>query len=331
MKRVLLRSLVVVVAAALSLGVSDVAGAGAGSPPTSEPSVTGPTIALDGSVVSIGDELLVTLSGFDAFSVTIVVCGNDGLRGSADCNMQAGRGLEIDPETPSTVRRITIAEPPVPCPCIVRAQSSDQSDVAVTSITLAGHPITAVTAPSAALQPLDVTMTAERASSGFFGRVTSALGGDTPYDVRIQVRNTSTSAVNGLAATAVASRGNGDTVVELDAGTVETLPPGHTWEQVVRAELPAPVFGSADWSVIVSGHGPATTAVASTSFQPIGFYVLAVLFVADVVYIAYRGRRRVRRARQRAAATWTQVEPERQVLVATPVARDDRVSSTVVG
>ncbi len=261
-----------------------------------QPVTTGPTVTLDRYEIGPGDRVVLTLDGFESRSVVISVCGNDARRGSADCNMPESEGLGIDRDRENTVSSVPVAVPPTPCPCLIRVSSATNDEVAVAAITLIGHPVAPVVGTPGVGEPLAVSVTAKAAPDGVLGWVRSSLGGATTYDVTVTVRNRSTETQDGVTLIGSAGRGADDELVALDVSDPGSIEPGQTWTEVVRADLPAPVYGAAEWRVVATGAGPATTTTQRTSHQPLLLIVVAFVFVVDLVVVVARFVRRRRTA-----------------------------------
>lgn len=265
------------------------------------PTVSAPTAQLDRYSMRIGDRVTITVAGFTRRGVTATVCGNDGLRGSVDCNLAGAEGIEIEGNGVPDSQTMTIVEPPQPCPCIIRVASSDNSEVAFVDITLVGHPTAPpVTTERRSLEPLAVGVTAEPVDGGGLSRLRSSLGGSLEFEVTVTVSNGSNVDASGVSIAASVGRGLDDVIEVLDLPSPGVIARGQTWTQTVRAELPAPSFGTYLWRVDVSGDRPTVQATDTTSHLP-GLLIVAVLvLVADLLYLAFRFIRR-RRRRNRAA------------------------------
>ena len=263
-----------------------------------DPSVSGPTVALERDQVRAGDAIQVELAGFEAALVSVTICGNEGRRGSQDCNMRASRTREISDDAPTTLLRYDITAPPEPCPCVIRATSSDQSEMAVAPVFVVGHPIAAPVDPVEPGELVEVRISATPRHDGLFDRFRSSLGGATDYDLSVSVRNTSASPLTGLTASATVGRNATEQLTTVDLDDPGSLAVGQTWVQVAGVELPRSVRGGAEWRVRVSGAGPSVLAVTSTRNRPTALYVLLVILVVDVLVILYRSWRRSKRRKQ---------------------------------
>lgn len=260
------------------------------------PSTNGPTVSLDRSVVAPGERVVLTINGFEAMQVTISVCGNEARRGSSDCNMSASEGLKLDTDDTSTVVQIPIAPPPSPCPCVVRVSSRTNDEIAISPITLTGHPIEPVVATEGLDDPLVVSISASTASKSLIANARTSLGGAATYDVTVTVRNRSSVQLSNVAIAASAVRDD-DQLASLELEDPGAIGPGQTWQQVVSADVPAPSLGTIEWTVTVSGAGPTVTATETTRQRPLLLMVLAMVLVVDVSALTIRRRVRRRAAR----------------------------------
>lgn len=282
----------------VALAVAVVTVAGAWSPASAQSAVTGPSVTADRTEVNVGDQVILTMTNFEAGSVVMAVCGNEGRRGSVDCNLPASRAKELSGPTTATSAQLTIAEPPAPCPCVIRVSSQGDSEIAIAPITISGLEVAPVVEPSSFENPLEVSISARQASQGLSKGIRSSLGGATAYEVTVTVRNRSTANVERVAVAGSAGHGADDNAVDLELGAPQSLAAGQTWQQVVTAELPSPVFGDYTWKAVASGAGPPVTATAQSSHTPVLFWVLVVFLVVDLVVLAIRFVvKRVRRRR----------------------------------
>lgn len=266
---------------------------------TIEPDFAAPVVLMSEYELRDGDTVDLTIAGFTSRVVTVSVCGNRALRGSSDCNMTASESVLMKEDGSSVVFPLEISPPPTPCPCLIRVSSPSNDQVASAEFTLVNHgvaePVGSLERPVA----LAASLTVEDVSEGFGTWLRSSLGGATAYEATLRVRNSSTDRVEGVAVSgSVSARGDDSTaLIDLpDPGMIEA---GATWERSVRVELPAPVFGSAEWRVIVSGPGPTVTATDSTSQIPGVLVLLALVLSLDVLWLLVR---QIRRGLRRRAA-----------------------------
>jgi hypothetical protein len=279
--------------------LSGLLGALAMSLPAGAQSVTdGPTVVAERTDVQIGERVGVTISGFDSRVVILSICGNEGRRGSVDCDILGSQAREINNDGTPTLGSLIVTAPPVPCPCIILASSDDNTEAAVTPVTVVGHPIAEIVEPSEFVQPLEAEIDAVRVVDGFADRVRASLGGPLRYEVTITVRNTATYVVNDIRATARYTREqySDDRAIVID--DPESLEGGDIWTQVVEVEVPPLTIGDVQWLAEVSGTGTPVIATDATSHQPTALYVIAVLLVIDAVVLLWRYARRRRRRRK---------------------------------
>ncbi|HEX4866589.1 MAG TPA: hypothetical protein VFV32_03085 [Acidimicrobiales bacterium] len=256
------------------------------SSPASGQETAGPVVTVGTADVWSGDRVLVTLEGFRGSVVTLSICGNEARRGSADCNMAASQGVGLERSGAPTMTEYRAVAPAVPCPCVLRASTASQDEVAAVPINLLDHPVGPVTGPET-LPPVEVRVGAAKDPGGLLERLRSTLGGATTYAVTVSVRNPTTIELANLVLTGSAGRPDRDTV-DLDLGPVGVLAPGQTWTDTIRVDLPSPVVGEYRFDVTASGAGASVRASSRDRSVPMGLVVLSVVFVADVGAIAWR-------------------------------------------
>lgn len=262
------------------------------------PSVqTRPTLGVDRASVRPGETVVVTLDGWGAEVITLSVCGNQAARGSSDCNMVASEGIRRNRDGSLTQRDFLVSAPAMTCPCVLRASTTTNDEVAVTPIELIGHPTGPIVLPQGGPR-LDVSVSAAKAPRGFLQQVRAALGGPTAYDVTVTVRNPTTLQLDQvvLAGSARGSRGD---VGAVDLPEVGPLGPGQGWTRTVRSTVPAPVIGTFRWEVTASGVGRPATASTEARSVPLALIAVVLLLVADLALIVWR-----RVAKRRATSTY---------------------------
>ena len=238
------------------------------------------------------------LAGFNGVPVTISICGNEARRGSVDCDMTASLVRET-PVEGAVGTDLTVTAPPTPCPCIIRASSQDNLQVAVAPLVIIGHPVADVVGGAAAAEVLGVGITANPAPAGFGDTIRSSLGGPTTYEVTIRVTNRATFDVPAVAVASTYTRHwSGDTR-NIDVDDPGTLSPGESWITTVQVDVPSLTFGDVEWRATVSGQGPSVTATDTTSSRPILLYLLMAILAIDLLILAWRLIARVRRREER--------------------------------
>ncbi len=275
------------------------------------PTFSAPTVDLDRTEVRVGESIRVAIAGFSSISVTTTICGNQGLRGSSDCNVAGAEAVETD-RTSVTDISFIINTPPTACPCVIRVASPNNDEVAIADIVLLDHPIAELVVGSVIAQPLSVELVAEPRAVGLMPWARSSLGGATTYDVRLTIRNRSPRPVERVSVDGAVGRDVEDVRAQLEFPQPGLIEANGTWEQVIQVDLPAPVYGNAAWRVAVASANPTIAATDTTSHLP-GLLLLFIVFlVADLVYILIR---LINRRRRRGRAKKAPAEPERGRIV----------------
>src|SRR5690606_35752912 len=79
-----------------------------------------PSLTVEPSRAKMGERVQVTVQNWPSGTVSVELCGNEARRGSADCAITAGAGGLVPYEGVATIA-LGIAQPPVDCPCVIRA------------------------------------------------------------------------------------------------------------------------------------------------------------------------------------------------------------------
>ena len=248
----------------------------------------GPGIAVSQTDITPGDRVVVTIGRFDSPEVTISVCGNNALRGSADCNMPDSEGVALRLDGVSTLAELPIAVPPVPCPCVLRVSTRNNEQVAYAPINLIGHPTAPLTPPEELKDPLELRVTAAPTPAGLMDRLRSSAGGAAMYELEVTVRNRSSATFTNVRVSGSAGRSPGEELVRIDFDDPGKLEPGQTWTGSATAELPALTLGEVEWRATASGAGSPTTGTATTDGTPWLLWTLAVVLVLDLGILLVR-------------------------------------------
>ena len=280
----------------LALGALGLAGLVSGS--AHAQTTDGPGVAVSQTEITPGDRVVVTVGRFDAGEVTISVCGNNALRGSADCNMPDSEGVALRLDAVSTLAELPIAVPPVPCPCVLRVSTRNNEQVAYAPINLIGHPTAPLTPPEDLKDPLDVSVVAAPTPAGLMTRLRSSAGGATKYDIEVTVTNRSSATFSNVRVSGSGGRNPGEELVGIDIGDPGKLEPGQTWTGSATSELPALTLGEVEWRATASGAGSPTTSTANTDGTPWLLWTLAVVLVLDLVILLVRFVMRMDRKRR---------------------------------
>lgn len=246
-------------------------------PPEGE-QVVGPSISIDRPSAAPGDRVVVTAENFGSPRLTVVLCGNEARRGSADCDMPAGKGTEIKPGR-ATLVALEVTEPPAPCPCVIRAVGSEVSEFALVPFEVEGHPVAELVDGASLEGLIDTTLEVVESPDHLLDAARASLGGATQFRVTVSVRNRSTEALTALRVTGDARTGD-EVAAVLDFGVPGPVPPGQTWRRSIDVVIGAVSVGEVQWQVVTSGAGPSTTTAAVTEHRPWLLFAAAVTVLA---------------------------------------------------
>lgn len=263
-------------------------------------STTGPAVEVRPGRAEPGEQVTLQISGFSSPWVTASVCGNNALRGSADCDMSASEGNELAADALVSRFTMPISAPPTACPCVVRVMGADQAEIALVPIEVIGHPVGPLTEAPTLEGLVDAVVTAREQPSGFVDGLVASLGGDTTYEVTLVVRNRSPEPLSAVLARGSAFDSDQNAVVSFDLGNAPPIAPGQTWTTSVLAVIPTPSFGSVEWAVDVIGAGPALVGSTTTQHRPV--LLILLLAVAVLSLSVFVGRRMMQRHAARSEA-----------------------------
>jgi sortase A len=277
-----LLSVVVVVATVVAPHVDEVAGA---QPVT-------PTVELDAQVAGTGDDVGFGLHGFASGPVSVAFCGGGAARGSSDCDLAGSVVVAVGADG-SAEGRVRVVDPPVPCPCVVRAVAAQGGAAATAGLVVTGTATAEEAVPAPALgsnsASLSVRSAAVVAAEDPGAVVTSVLGGPTRRNLELVLVNDGPVAVTDPPVSIFLGRdATGGEIIEPIA--VGTLEPGQSRTYEVPVELP--VLGVGRY--VVAGHidglsVPVVFAADTTTIPwlAMGLVAFGVIWVA---IRAWRGR-----------------------------------------
>jgi hypothetical protein len=253
-----------------------------------------PVVTLDRTGTAAGDQMLVTGAGWPVgASVLVELCGQGGLRGSADCDMGnqtiAGVG-----SSGTFTTALNVALPPVPCPCVVKVTDQASSLSATAEIAVQGVPTLPITRETLDLPERRIEVSSMEITGGSW---TELFGLPAERTLAVTVVNTGAVAIEDPAV-AIAWGGGDRPTGLVDPPDLEPMEPGAT--QTFQVDLPASgfAFGRRTATVEVQGLGEAGMSEASTSTHP--WALLAIALVACQLLLL-RIRNRVRRRLEPAA------------------------------
>lgn len=217
-----------------------------------------------------------------------VVCGQLAVNGSNDCDVRGAVTSASDAKGEAR-HTLTLAMPPVACPCVVRVSTFTAPALAVNvPLDIKGHRMKVVPEKdevSYDLRVEDVDLAGGGGLTAFLG-----LGGSTT--MRITLANRGAATVDAPPLTYAFGRGDIAPTVELDPDV--RVPAGGTAEVEVEVDVPMLAFGShqavAQWA-----DGSGNIASAGTSVYPVGAVLVLFLGFAGVVVhdLRHTGRARL--------------------------------------
>lgn len=270
------------------------------APSTSEPTSTSPStstplVSVEPASAAPGDTVTLTVTGFRGRAVTAAVCGNEARRGSGDCDMLTSVSIVLNGDGSPTIAVIPVASPPAPCPCVVRVTTADFGQIAVADLDIVGHDVAEPVDSTEPTGGLTATVDARRADTGLTDRLRAGLGGAAAFEVTITLTNTTSAPLEDLTASGSFGRSESDFLGELVLDPPARLAPGQTWQQVLRVEVPARVFGTIVWRVEASAGTRTDRATQTVEQRPGILIALVLVLVADLGILATRWRIRRRR------------------------------------
>lgn len=269
--------------------------------------VDGARIAVTPSAVNVGDRVRVDLTGWPPGVVTAAVCGNNAQRGSSDCE-QTGAGSIGVRESGSQVLTVDVLAPPVGCPCVVRANTTNGDVVRTAPITIYGVPDGVNLAPAArapGADSLEVTAHVEPSDVGWPQSWYPPFAGPARRDLVLSMTNTTDGDLAGLRVVGAVGRSKTDEA-EPVAMALDTIPARSTRVFRVPFTLSAPVWGDYVVSGSIYGLAAPVTFKVKTASEPWALELLlplALLVIAQIMRRRERARRRAEDAAMAVAAS----------------------------
>jgi hypothetical protein len=250
-----------------------------------------PTLVADQYQVSEGTFVRVSGTGWNTTEsglVSVQVCGNGALNGSADCDLASTAAGGIR-DGGLFYTGITIHKPPKPCPCVLRAYTVEGSQQVTTPIEIKGMAM-AIPTPSPStptVQISDVTIEERDPWTTLFGAAPDRV-------LVFSVRNNGDVLLHNPPVTLAWGRGSSPDGL-MESPVLGDLAPGQT--AVSRVPVPMGALSWGGYTVTIRVGvlgGDEATAKAETSVYPWGLLVVALLLL-QLVLIWMRNRYRARR------------------------------------
>jgi hypothetical protein len=261
-----------------------------------------PTVTVDDTGSKAGETIIVSGTGWAGSDlIYLELCGNAGRNGSRSCDQGHAMLTGVAPDG-SFGATLTVADPPVPCPCVVKATSQSTQAFATTPLALQGVPVVPLEDQTVMTQQVrSVDITEARITGRDSWR--SWLGAGARRVLVLTVANDGDVAVQDPPVTVRIGKGaSPDGIVRApELGTIE---PGQSATVEVPLRLGPLGFGEHTAAVSISGFAEPVAARASTSTYPWGLLALAAIAVQLVLL----GLRNAARRRIEGAALWDDAE-----------------------
>jgi hypothetical protein len=254
---------------------------------------TTPVIAVGQLSVAPGHTVHVTGAGWPARAlVHLEVCGNEAADGTVDCSLSSA----IDVATQASGEfssLLTVAAPPKPCPCVVRATTLAGDAVALRRIEIAGvgtAPVTRRPLPDIS-DYLAVTAVRFEDRPGW----TSWFGAGFSRTLLLTIRNVGPDRVD-TAELAITSGRGADPKGFVASPPLGTIERGENVTLRVAVRYDALSFGTYRVKAQISGFGEPIVVRRGTSIYPWALFVsLALVVQLTLLALRNRARRRLLR------------------------------------
>ncbi len=240
-----------------------------------------------------GQKIQVDLVGWPVGGVDVTVCGNEARRGSVDCVLAGSTTTEIRADGRGAAG-LTIAVPPVPCPCVIRASTNAGGLVAVAPFEVIGAPVEPIPQPAiaAGFPPEGLTVTAEVEAEP---SLAAAFGAEARRTLTVVVRNDAAVASPPLSIDTAVGRSaeSGEPLAVVELGRLE---PGAQESVEVPFILDPPAYGDYVAFGRVLGANTAVPFAVTTGNVLWGWAAVLVVAMGAVVVVVARRMRRMRRS-----------------------------------
>jgi hypothetical protein len=272
-----------------------------------------PTLDPVTQTVAVGDVVSVSGTGWPAGQmVSVSICGNGGVNGSAYCNLSDASVFPITKDGVLT-GRIYVALPAAPCPCVLQIVGAGTSAKGSTPIKIDGAvyaevPEDQVGAAEAAAgtlpttkapsrTPPDPTLQINQVTVEDTSSWTAAFGAAPKRVLHLAVTNTGLLPVKNPLLSIRYGKGESPTFV-VDAPEIAVIMPGETINLDVPFELDPLSFGDYTVAGEIGVVGNRVAFSGSTSAWPWGLLIVLIVFLQLVVILLVRRNRRIRRRRE---------------------------------
>ena len=253
-------------------------------------SAASPQVHVAPAVARLGSTVTITGADFpDNQSFQVAVCGNNGTDGSPDCDLE-GAGLGAPSGQGRFVVSLVIAQPPVPCPCVI----------AVTGPSLPAPIDTPIVIPDARTSPttsrpargVAPALHVDSASIHVRWSVAEMFGGAGRRVLALQLTNEGDGPAESPPAMITRSGAGG--LATINAADLGVIGEGQTRTYHIPFRLDALAFGTTHVRGTIGNAGTTAEFETSTTTFPWGLTVIALLLLqAFLLLIRNRVRRRI--------------------------------------
>jgi hypothetical protein len=256
------------------------------------PSGSSATLAVTPTDGAVGADVVVELRDWPDGPVFVGSCGNEARRGSEDCNQPATRSVLVREGRATT--RLRLAAPPIHCPCVVRAATTDGELVRLAPILLVGVPVGPPVLPLAGradAEDLEVRARTRAGDRGVVDRILPLVAGPVRTELVVRVRNVGAEPVRDLVVTAAVGRTRRE-AAPLGRRTVPEIAPGASTTVTVPVRIDGPTWGRYEVSGAVYGLDAPVYFTVPTRVDP---WLVEAMLPIVLLAVAWAARRRERR------------------------------------
>ncbi len=261
-----------------------------------------------------GDQVAIRGEGWTPNTVlNVMICGNEALNGTSDCDIVNGRVIGVSSRGTFGVS-LAVGQPPVPCPCVVRAESQTAPELVTFVLTINGAPELSADEQFQVPVP-DRQLAISNARIDGNGPWYSYFGAPAKRKVVFTVDNIGEVTVRNAAISLSIGKGPNPKgfVAAPDLGEIK---PGESRTFAVDVELPVMAIGTYGVQGNIPGFADPVRFRTETSQVPWALTALPLLILGQVALLTMRNR--LRRKLAPATAPVPAIAP-RRALPAAPV------------
>lgn len=292
-------------------------------PSASAQTDTEPRLTSSLTSADFGDQIAVRGEGWTPNTViNVMICGNDALNGTSDCDIVNGRVIGVSNRGTFGVS-LAVGQPPVPCPCVVRAESQTAPELFTFALTINGAPELSADEQFQVPVP-DRQLAISNARIDGNGPWYSYFGAPAKRKVVFTVDNIGEVTVRNAAISLSIGKGPNPKgfVAAPDLGEIK---PGESRTFAVDVELPVMAVGTYGVQGNIPGFADPVRFRTETSQVPWALTALPLLILGQVALLTMRNR--LRRKLAPVPAPVPAIAPRRALPAAVIIDLDDLETS----